>query len=188
MADTGTNNPLSSQVSHRATQAGLWMIAGAAALFIAGVFAGLTLERRLMGQGTPVAAAHANTIEIGDPAKEANDSYDIRIPLIDPNIEPGSPAMRDAVAERVTQILKLDPNQQRQVRGIIEKYTPRTEELRRRFEPELRKLALEALADLMPILQPDQRQHLERLLERHARGLLNPTTQSSRAKDGTGEP
>jgi len=179
MADTGRDKQLSHQVTVTAARAGLWMIAGAVALFIIGVLVGLTLERRLMGEPVPAEAQAPTPSPTETPRDEAIEDPLAKVPCVDPNINPDSPAMRDVVAEQVRQILKLDETQRREVRAIIEKYNPRMQELRRRFEPELRKLALDALGDLRPILQPEQRDHLDRLLARHAKWFLNPTTPSA---------
>lgn len=176
MAQDSSDNPLISQVRTCATHAGMWMAAGGVVLFVAGVFAGLTLEHQLMGQPPSADTGSGEGGAAATRGGEPDDSCEIRVPPIDPNIDPASSQMRDAVADRVRQILNLNGDQQHQVREIIEKYNPRMQEMLRRFEPEMRRLAFDALGDLRPVLNPEQREHLDRLLLRHARWLLRPSS------------
>ncbi len=178
MVDNSDTNRLTSQAASSAARAGLWLTVGGAALFLVGVLTGLTLDRRLMGE--PVAAEDDRSA--GGEARIDDDptGTDERVRKalwLDGDYEPGSPEMLDAVARRVREILKLDAAQEKQVRAIIDKYHPRMEEMRQRFEPELRRLAIEALGDFWPVLQTEQRERLERILGRHGRWLIRSVTQ-----------
>ncbi len=184
MVDRDSVDELSSQVTSRATRAGLWMTVGAAVLFLSGLFAGLALSGRLMGQPVSPAPIASNPIAADPmpPPESPNTGCEPRRPdWLGKDLEPGSPEMLDAVARRVREILKLDAKQEKRVRSIIDKYHPRMEELRREFEPELRKLAVEALADLWPVLQDEQREHLGRILGRHGQWLIRSVTQPASA-------
>ena len=180
MVDHDNVDELSSQVTSRATRAGLWMTVGAAVLFLSGLFAGLALSGRLMGQPVSPAPTASNPIaaDATTSPESPNDAREPRRPdWLNQDLEPGSPEMLDAVARRVREILKLDAKQEKRVRSIIDKYHPRMEELRREFEPALRKLAVEALADLWPVLQAEQREHLSRVLGRQGQWLIRSVTQ-----------
>lgn len=181
MVDIDSQEELSHQVSARATRAGIWMTATGAALFVAGLFAGLAIDRQLMGEPIrPADQVLPGPEAQPDAARQKDEEIKINVYLKgDP--EPGSPEMLDAVARRVREVLKLDENQERKVRAIIDKYHPRMEALRKRFEPELRGLAGEAIVDLWPILQADQRARLERILGRHGRWLIHAVTQPASA-------
>jgi len=177
MADSRIDSPVNHQVSTHATQARLWLTACAFVLLGVGILAGVTLDRHLMGQSIPANGSAGSETQTAKTAAEPNDTCVIKMPLIDPNLDPESPEIRDAVALRVKEILKLDSDQQHQVRAIIEKYNPRIQDLRHRFEPELHRLALDALGDLRRVLNDDQKRHLDVLLGKHGRWLLKPSSQ-----------
>ncbi|MBN1344188.1 MAG: hypothetical protein JXQ73_15995 [Phycisphaerae bacterium] len=179
MAEDSRAHDLSEQVASRATRAGLWMTAGGVVLFVAGLLAGLSLDGRLMGQPVAPAPETPNETEAARGADHPNGIWDLEKvpPLIDHGCERGSPKMFDAVAKSVQQILKLNDEQGRQVRQIIVRYHPRMEGLRQQFEPELRRLALDALGDLWPILDGEQQGRLQRILARHGKWLGRAATQ-----------
>jgi hypothetical protein len=185
MADTRNEDELSSQVMSRAAKAGMWLTVAGVILFVAGMFAGMTLDRRLMGEAVAPESNESQPVVAVGPATTQKDAPEVKRPsLFDQECEPGSPEMLDAVAKRVRDILKLNEEQTRQVRRMIDKYQPRMEELRKQFEPELRQLAIEAMADLWPLLEQDQRQRLQRLLGRHGRWLIRSVTQPSSSPAG----
>jgi hypothetical protein len=179
MADADNGTELSYRVASRAARAGMWMTAAGAALFVAGMLAGLMLNRQTVGQPVPTGEGIPPRPEAGPYAERQNDE-EIKIDVwLKGDPEPGSPQMLDAVARRVREVLKLDDDQERQVRAIIDKHHPRMEALRKQFEPELRKLALAAMLDLWPVLKDEQRKRLERILGRHGRWLIRSVTQPS---------
>jgi hypothetical protein len=183
MVSIDSAEELSSQVTSRATRAGLWMSLGAVAMFVAGVMTGRAMDRRLMGGPVQVATVPPAPNEVQTPpaAKVQKDVPDVKTPeWLKHEYEPGSPEMLDHVTKRVKQILRLDEGQGQQVRAIIEKYNPRMEVLRRRFEPELRKLAIDAVSDLWPILRVEQRNRLTRILGRGGRWLIEATSRPAR--------
>lgn len=183
MVDLGSEGELSHQVTSRAARAGVWMTIAGVVLFVSGMLAGLTLDRRLMGQ--PVHQGEGTAIQppAGVNEKRADDEKCGIKPgkWFNEDFEPGSPEMLDAVSRRVREVLELDDEQEKSVRVIIKKYHPRMEELRKEFEPELRKLALTALVDFWPVLEPEQRKRLERILGRHGRWLIRSVTQPASA-------
>ena len=196
MVDVDRVDELSSEVTSRAARAGMWMIASAVVLFLAGVIAGLTIDRKLMGK--PVAAAPVpvaqvvEDVEVAALPNKPGLSLKIDTPIWlrqDYEYKPGTPEILDQVARRVRQILDLDAAQEKQVRAIIDKHHPRMEALRKQFEPELRKLAITALADLWPVLEGEQRGRLNRILGRHGKWLIGatsrPTTAATASQRGT---
>ncbi len=171
------------------------MLLGAAVMFFAGMFAGMTLDRRLMGE--PVLSAEEDATEAIAPPKHQvattrprNRRYDMKALLPEGDYDPGSPELLDAVAERVRKVLDLSEAQAVEVRGLIEELHPRMEEVRRHVEPELRKLALEAMTKLWPILDDRQREQMAEMLGEHGRWLVRavgkPADTEAGASEGAG--
>lgn len=182
---------LNDQVVSRAAKTGIWLTCAGVVLFIAGMVAGLALDRRLVGQQVDIGAEASDEgpavlpqpKEVDDsvhPTEGPTDGADVVLQGLD-DIKPIPSEVLDRVASRVRDFLRLNDEQEREVRQVIEKFHPRMEELRQRVEPELRRLAVDAVNDLLPILEDEQRGRLERILNRHAPWLGRAVSQPAQA-------
>ncbi len=191
MVKPNETHDLSDQVVDRAARAGLWLTCAGVVLFVAGMVAGMALDRRLVGEQVDIDAAPpdepATTVEKPEQATGPVHPKEGTIGRSEPaghglgDIKPIPSEVLDKVASRVRDVLRLSDEQERQVRQVIEKFHPRMEKLRHRIEPELRRLALDAVNDLLPILEPEQRDRLERILDRHAPWLGRAVSQPADA-------